>query len=142
MSETTLLPGVSNSDLKRFAVCWLNSPHTDCNWDNAAAMYDPKVKVASFKTVTSKAAAKAIKALEEGGATFAAAAAPKKAAAGGGKKRKAADEDGEEAPKKKGKGGVGRKKKATSEEKVDEAEEADGDAPIQGEEDDEDGMLA
>ncbi|KXT08880.1 hypothetical protein AC579_4673 [Pseudocercospora musae] len=92
------LEGIGEGDIKRFAACWLNSS-MQCNWDGAAATFDPegKIKVASFKTVTSKAGKK-----YGGGDGGNGEGTPKKAA--GGKRKKAAGEDGEEGPsKKKGK---------------------------------------
>ncbi|KAK4499273.1 hypothetical protein PRZ48_009786 [Zasmidium cellare] len=123
--------GCSDADLKRFALCWLfsNRGTNDVDWAAAAAAYDPKVQVQSFRTVTGRTTAKA---LEKAGIKES--DKPKKAA--GGKRKKAAAEDGadddDEAPKPKKK--AGRPKKAKSEEKaVSDAEGAADQAKTDGE---------
>ncbi|EME79797.1 uncharacterized protein MYCFIDRAFT_199454 [Pseudocercospora fijiensis CIRAD86] len=110
------LEGIGETDLKRFASCWLNSS-MQCNWDGAAATFDPegKSKLASFKTVTSKAGKKYGGGGGDGGNGD---GTPKKAA--GGKRKKAAGEDGEGTTKKKIKG-AGKSKK--SEETVNEEDD-------------------
>ncbi|EME44050.1 hypothetical protein DOTSEDRAFT_71751 [Dothistroma septosporum NZE10] len=122
-----LLHGVSDTELKRFAACWLTIDRSTTNWDAASQAYNLEAKTESFKTVTGKAAIKALKnagvsASNGDGETT---GQPKKAA--GGKRKKAAAEDegndDEEKPKlKKGKGGA-KGKKAKSPAAVTEEEE-------------------
>ncbi|KAF2171587.1 hypothetical protein M409DRAFT_50262 [Zasmidium cellare ATCC 36951] len=109
------IQGCSDADLKRFALCWLFADRSNItvDWAAAAAAYDPKVQVQSFKTVTGRAVTKALSSagIDEG-------EKPKKAAAG--KRKKVTSEAGaedEDAPKPK-KGKAGRAKKAKSEEKA------------------------
>ncbi|KAF1819368.1 uncharacterized protein K489DRAFT_412707 [Dissoconium aciculare CBS 342.82] len=46
----------SESDLRRFALCFINcdSP-TQVDWETASKQFNPETQIASFKTVTSKA---------------------------------------------------------------------------------------
>ncbi|KAF2482578.1 hypothetical protein BDY17DRAFT_311032 [Neohortaea acidophila] len=125
MSYTAAKELGNETDIHRFACCFLNSENTQAvrispppkpthhsrqltipspqvNWDAAAAQYDPKVKTASFKTVTLRALKKVEAAAKANGATIGngAEVKEKKAAGGakGAKKRKAAEvqEDADE----------------------------------------------
>ncbi|KAK4628781.1 hypothetical protein CLAFUW4_07912 [Fulvia fulva] len=129
MSQAKMLEGVSETDLKRFALCWLTGDRSGTNWEAASQAYNPESKTESFKTVTGKAATKVLKnadAPATNGDGEAPAAKPKKAA--GGKRKKAAAEEGEgdaaeEKPKAKRGKGAAKAKKAKSPAAVTEEED-------------------
>jgi len=103
----------TDSELLRFACCFLHSEAGVINWEAASAAFNPETKPESFKTMTNKALSRVKKVLKEGGAVdTSSAGTPGGKAKGKGGKRKAAAEtergNEEEAPKaKKVKGGAG-----------------------------------
>jgi len=83
----------TDSELLRFACCFLHSEAGVINWEAASAAFNPETKPESFKTMTNKALSRVKKVLKEGGAVdTSSAGTPGGKAKGKGGKRKAAAE--------------------------------------------------